>query len=109
MLVSEGHTAARAMPMWVACAATRAMMTFRPKLLVRAMSGPMVLLLLGSILIFMAHVTTRVIGIMLKSKGHVDSGLNFFGPVEAGPAFVRDGITSQHPAGMRKLALMEWA
>ena len=57
MLVMEG-LAAGAKLIWVACAATRAMMASGLQLLSRAMSGSVFLLHLGSMLMSLAHVTT---------------------------------------------------
>ena len=54
-----GHAAVGAILIWVAWSASRAMITSGPELLLRAMSGSMVLLQLGSVLMFMARVTTR--------------------------------------------------
>lgn len=44
MLVSKGHAATRAILIWVAYSATRAMVIIRPELLLKAMSGSVVLL-----------------------------------------------------------------
>ena len=62
MLVSKGHADNRVILVWVACAATRAMAMPGPGLLLRAMSVPMVLLQLGSLLMFLALVTMGAIG-----------------------------------------------
>lgn len=48
MLVSEGLAVAGAILIWVTCAATKAMATSGPELLLRIMSGSAFLLQLGS-------------------------------------------------------------
>lgn len=60
VLVSDDHATMRPVPIWVACDATGVMMMSGPELLPpRAMYGSMLLLqLLGSVLISMAHVAT---------------------------------------------------
>lgn len=73
MLISEGHAAAGAMPVWVACIATRVRVSFgsyllpttmsevtsRPGLLPGTMSGSMVPPQLGSVLKPVAPFTTK--------------------------------------------------
>lgn len=58
MLVSSGHTAAGAILTWVACTATGAIVTSKPELLLKAISGFMFLLQLGSVLVSLDLVTT---------------------------------------------------
>lgn len=62
ILMSEGNAATRATLIWVACAATWTILAPGPGQFPRAMSRSMVLLWLRSVLIFMARVTTGVIG-----------------------------------------------
>lgn len=64
MLVIEGHAATMSMLIWVTCTAIVVMVKSRPRMLLRAMSGFMVLMQLASVLIPMAHVTTGTIGTM---------------------------------------------
>lgn len=62
MLVYKCHAATKARLIWVACSATKAMVTPKLGLLLRAMSRSVVLLQLGSVLISRAYVFTGVIG-----------------------------------------------
>ena len=55
--MSEGHVVARAMLTWMICAVTGAMVTSETELLLRAMSGSVVLPQLGLEMIFVAGVT----------------------------------------------------
>lgn len=58
VLVSLGYSATGVILVWVACAATVAMVMSKPKLHPRVMSGSMILLQLGSVLTSVAHNTT---------------------------------------------------
>lgn len=57
MLISKCDTAAGAMKVYVL--PRRSMVSSEPRLLLRAMSAPLVLLPLESVLMFIVHVTTR--------------------------------------------------
>ena len=50
---------------FVPCTATRVIVTSRSKLLLRAISGSMILLQLESVMVSVAHVSTGVIGTTL--------------------------------------------
>ena len=58
MLVSMGHAATRAILIWMTCTVTEAMVMSRPKLQLRAVSGSMILLQLGSMLMSVVYVIT---------------------------------------------------
>lgn len=58
MLVSLGYSASGVILVWVACAATVAMVMSKPKLHPRVMSGSMILLQLGSVLTSIAQDNT---------------------------------------------------
>lgn len=60
MLVPVGHAAAGPVMIWVACPATRTLVTSRPELLPRSM----VLLQLGPVVISVACASIKVIGTM---------------------------------------------
>lgn len=57
-LVSMGHTATGAILVWAACTATGARVTFRLDLRLKAISGFMILLQLGFVLVSMVLVDT---------------------------------------------------
>lgn len=59
MLDSGDHIAAGTMLIWEACATLGVMVTSGPKLLLMVMSGSMVLLHMGSVMMSIAHVTTE--------------------------------------------------
>ena len=61
MLVTEDHASTRAILIWTAGSAPGAMVTSRHKLLLRAMSGSVVLLQLGSVVLSMAVLALGVI------------------------------------------------
>lgn len=67
MLDSGNHTAAGTMPIWEACATLGVMVTSGPKLLLMAMTGSMVLLQMGSVMMSIAHINTEAhLNYMLK-------------------------------------------
>lgn len=60
MLVPEGHATTGAILSWVTCTTTRTLVRSKTKLQLSVMSGSMVLLQSGSVLMTLASVTTGV-------------------------------------------------
>ena len=84
LLVSGSYATTRAMLICVAWLSPRARMSSRPKLLPRAMSGSVVLLQLGSVLMVVTPVSSLGHGnySVMESESHTEQALPFadFGP-----------------------------
>lgn len=97
------------------------MMMSRPELLLRVMSGFMVLLHQGSVLISIAYATTGVHeNPVAKSEGHVESDICFTGLLDTAPGGLTPPLMGEltptlgempQPLtmGVKQLALMTWA
>lgn len=84
MLMSESLAVSGAILIWVTCVTTEAIVTSGLELLLRALSGSMDVLQLGSVMMAMAHVAT-VGSCMMNSEGHAEPALLLTIPRMAGP------------------------